>query len=52
MLEKILFLIQLIMCTLMFLGLQLPEEIKMLKIYKIKRTWKDNLCFVRNIIIF
>lgn len=39
------------MCTLIFLGLQLPEEIKMLKTYKIKRTWKDNLCFVRNIII-
>lgn len=56
MLEKIIFLIQFyfcvsIMCTLIFLGLQLPEEIKILKIYKIKRTWKDNLCFARNIII-
>lgn len=56
MLEKIIFVIQFyfcfsIMCTLMFLALQLPEEIKMLKIYKIKRTWKDNLCLARNIII-
>ena len=56
MLEKIIFLIQFyfcvsIMCTLIFLGLQLPEEIKILKTYKIKRTWKDNLCF-QEILLF
>lgn len=49
--EKIIFVIQFyfcisIMCTLIILGLRLPKEIKMLK-----RTWKDNLCFARNIII-
>lgn len=54
MLEKIIFLIQVyftisFICTFILLCDRLPHEIKLTKKYK--RTYKDNLAFVRNVVI-
>lgn len=52
--EKIIFLIQVyfilsFICTFILLCCRLPEEIKLTKKYK--RTYKDILCFIKNVVI-
>ena len=54
MIEKFLFLIKIyfilsFICTLILLFFRLPEEIRLAKKYK--RTYKDNLAFIKNVII-
>ena len=52
--EKIIFLIQVyfiisFVCTFILLCDRVPQELKYWKIYK--RTYKDNLVFIRNVVI-
>lgn len=54
MLDKFLFLIQVyftvsFICTFILLCDRLPHEIKLIKKYK--RTYKDNLAFIKNVVI-
>lgn len=56
MLDKIIFLIQVyfalsFICTFILICNRLPYEIRLLKQNKIKRTYKDNLAFIKNIVI-
>lgn len=54
--DKIIFLIQVyftisFMCTFVLLVYRLPQEMKLAKKYKTKRTYKDNLYFIKNVVI-
>ena len=54
--DKIIFLIQVyfcisILCTLILVSLRLPQEIKLIKQSRSKRTYKDNLYFIKNVLI-